>query len=141
DLIGEGKGKEGRFPKMRLEVAGPEAEKLMTEDKLKAILATTRDDFAARPQPERLENFDAQLAGDTQLRALYAILASWVAMLMYLWFRFGNWTFGLATVLCLMHDLFFTMGIIAFCHYIVVGAPWLANLLLLQDFKLDLPSV
>src|SRR5262249_37522556 len=54
---------------------------------------------------------------------------------------FGNWTFGLAAVLCLMHDLFFTMGIIAFCHYIHDWAPGLASLLGLHDFKIDLPAV
>ena len=50
--------------------------------------------FQNTPQPERLENFDSQLAADTQQTALYAILASWAAILLYLWFRFGNWTFG-----------------------------------------------
>ena len=49
---------------------------------------------------------------------MYAILPSWGAILLYLWFRFGNWTFGLAAVLCLIHDLFFTLGIIAVCHYV-----------------------
>ena len=29
---------------------------------------------------------------------MYAILASWAAILLYLWFRFGSWTFGAATV-------------------------------------------
>ena len=51
-------------------------------------------------------------------KALYAIIASWIAILLYLWFRFGNWTFGLAAVLCLVHDLCFTLGAIAACHYL-----------------------
>jgi len=111
-------------------------------DKLfKAILAQTKKDFGARPQPERLENFDSQLAADTQSRAMYAILASWGAILLYLWFRFGNWTFGLATVVCLIHDLFFTLGVIAFSHYIHAWSPGLATALGLQDFKINLPAV
>jgi SecD/SecF fusion protein len=88
-----------------------------------------------------LEVFDSQLAKDTQLRAMYAILASWAAILLYLWFRFGNWTFGMAAVLCLIHDLFFTLGGIAFSHYIHKWWPGLANFLLIQDFKIDLPAV
>ena len=60
---------------------------------------------------------------------------------MYLWFRFGSWTFGLAAVFCLIHDLFFTLGIIAFCHYLHVWTPGLASALLVQDFKIDLPAV
>jgi SecD/SecF fusion protein len=72
---------------------------------------------------------------------MYAILASWAAILLYLWFRFGNWTFGLATVLCLIHDLFFTMGAIALSHYIHHWFPGMAHILGIQDFKIDLPAV
>src|SRR5439155_24463729 len=103
------------------------------------VLTATQAETAARPQPERLENFDSQLAEETQARAMYAILASWAAILLYLWFRFGNWTFGLAAVACLIHDLFLTLGIIAFCHYI--HGTFFGNALLLQDFKIDLPAV
>ncbi len=70
---------------------------------------------------------------------MYAILLSWVAILLYLWFRFGSWTFGAATVLCLIHDLFFTLGFIAGAHYLY--GTWLGNLLLIDDFKIDLPAV
>ena len=109
--------------------------------KLKEALASTQQEFAEHPQPERLEKFDTQLAKETQLRALYAVLASWGAILLYLWFRFGNWTFGLAAVLCLMHDLFFTLGIIAFCHYLHTWMPGLASALMIHDFKIDFATV
>src|SRR5204862_6560274 len=99
----------------------------------------TEREFEARPQPDRLENFDSALATETRARALWAVLASWAAILLYLWFRFGNWTFGLAAVLCLVHDLFFTMGAIAACHY--VHGTFIGDLLRIDDFKLDLPSV
>jgi SecD/SecF fusion protein len=111
------------------------------KDKLADVLKAVQQEFKERPLPDRLETFDRQLAEETQGRAMYAILASWAATLLYLWFRFGSWTFGLATVLCLIHDLFFTLGIIAFCHYIHDWWPGLANALLLQDFKIDLPAV
>jgi len=141
EIIGEGRGKEGRFQNMRLEVSGVDAAKIMDADKLAAILTNTKAAFEARPQPERLENFDSQLAAETQSRALYAILASWAALLFYIWFRFGNWTFGLAAILCLVHDVVFTLGLIAFCHYIYEWLPPLAYILLIQDFKIDLPTV
>ena len=90
------------------------------------------------PVSDRLENFDSQLASETQGKAITAILLSWLAIVGYLWFRFGNWTFGVAAVLCLVHDLMFTVGLIALCHYIV---SLFGNVLLLEDFKLDLPAV
>ena len=131
----EGKEQQERFSKMVLTVSPVDV------NVLKAALQKTAKEFQDRPQPERLENFDSQLAEETQGRALYAILASWGAILLYLWFRFGNWTFGLAAVLCLIHDLFFTLGAIAVSHYIYVYAPSVASVLGLQDFKIDLPAV
>src|SRR6266849_5254664 len=101
------------------------------QDKLTAALKSLQNEFQLRPQPDRLETFDSQLAAETQTRAMYAILASWGAILLYLWFRFGNWTFGLAAVICLIHDLFFTMGIIAFCHFLHDSK--VAELLMIQD--------
>jgi SecD/SecF fusion protein len=124
----------GRFSKMRVELTDP-----LSRDKFEDILKQTQEAFNKSPQPERLENFDAQLAANTQERALYAILASWAAILLYLWFRFGNWTFGLAAVLCLLHDLFFTLGIIAGAHYL--HGTWLGNVLAISDFKIDLPAI
>src|SRR5439155_22522932 len=85
---------------------------------IETVLTRAKANFGNNPQPERLENFDSQLATETQWRALQAILLSWGAILLYLWFRFGNWTFGAAAVLCLIHDLFFTLGMIAGAHYI-----------------------
>jgi SecD/SecF fusion protein len=64
---------------------------------------------------------------------------SWAGIAVYLWFRFGNWTFGLAAVICLVHDLCFTLGAIAICHYLysnIVG-----QALALEDFKIDLTAV
>lgn len=106
---------------------------------IESVLQSTVREFAVRPQPDRLENFDSQLATETRLRAMWAILASWGAILLYLWFRFGNWTFGLAAVLCLIHDLFFTLGAIAACHFI--HGTFLGTILGVEDFKLDLNAI
>jgi SecD/SecF fusion protein len=106
---------------------------------LRDVLRKTEREFASRPVPERLEVFDSQLAAETQTRAFWAIFVSWIAILLYLWFRFGNWTFGLAAVLCLVHDLSFTLGAIAVCHYLS-GIPG-ASILGIEDFKIDLAAV
>jgi SecD/SecF fusion protein len=131
-----GADKEGRFKEMKLTLTGPGT---VDPAKVKQALEAVRDQLATRPQPERLENFDSQLAADTQARAGIAILASWGAILLYLWFRFGSWTFGLAAVLCLVHDLFFTLGVIGIAHYIHQW--WPNNFLKIEDFKIDLQSV
>lgn len=140
-VAGIGREHQGRFQWMKLTF--PVAVKDTELAKLETALRATQKEFHDNPQPERLEKFDSQLATDTQLRALAAIVASWCAILLYLWFRFGNWTFGMAAVICLIHDLFFTLGIIAASHYFYEWLPGLATstILQIQDFKIDLPSV
>src|SRR5262249_41489261 len=113
DVRGIGDSKQGTYKQMRVILSDAVASRI-DQAKLKEAMQNLTQEFADRPQPERLENFDSQLALETQTKALYAILASWGAILLYLWLRFGNWTFGLAAVLCLVHDLFFTLGAIAF---------------------------
>ena len=102
-------------------------------------MTKTEREFGSRPVPERLEVFDSTLASETRTKAFWAIIASWVAIMLYLWFRFGNWTFGLAAVLCLIHDLCFTLGCIAACHFLFdTPIGWIFRL---EDFKIDLPAV
>jgi SecD/SecF fusion protein len=135
-LDGLGKQENGEFQVMKLSLNEP-----LKRADLEKALNNLQAEFKERPTPLRLENFDSQLAAETQTRALYAILASWAAILLYLWFRFGNWTFGAAAVLCLIHDLCFTLGAIAVAHYIHLYASPVARILLLEDFKIDLPAV
>lgn len=129
-------GKDDRYSELKLKFTEPQDPRKVTK-----ALEEVQKEFKSRPQPERLEHFDKQLAASTRERALYAVLASWAAILLYLWFRFGSWTFGAAAVLCLVHDLFFTLGVIAACHYVHEGTPFLARILGIGDFKIDLAAI
>lgn len=138
EVTGEGTGSaDGRYKVIR--VRFDTDLKTDQKDKVQAALTELVSAFEARPQPDRLENFDSQLANETRYRAMWAILASWLAIMVYLWFRFGNWTFGIAAVVCLVHDLFLTLGVIAACHYL--HGTFIGDMLGLDDFKIDLPAV
>ena len=130
-----GKSAAGRHAEFQLVLLEP-----VSSAELVTVFEDVKARYAANPQPERLDNFNASMAGATQGKAMGAIVASWLAIVLYLWLRFGNWTFGLAALLCLVHDLFFTLGAIAVCHYLV-GVPGLSAIFQLQDFKIDLPAV
>jgi SecD/SecF fusion protein len=151
-LTGVGQPVDGRFEKMHLNVANnptlpalrPDAapdhpQRAANLAALAQVLDATKRAFDSTPEPQRLEVFDSHLAAETREKAFVAIIVSWIAIILYLWFRFGNWTFGLAAVLCLIHDLCFTLGMIALCHYLhlIPGA----ELLGIQDFKIDLAAV
>ena len=89
---------------------------------------------------QRVNNFDAQVAGDTQKTAGFALVLSAVVILAYVWFRFGNIKYGTATVLAMLHDVALVIGAIGLSHY-VAAAPWLAHLLLIDPFRVNLTIV
>jgi SecD/SecF fusion protein len=92
-----------------------------------------------QPKSERLENFDSQLATEIQGKALAAVALSWGAICLFLWFRFGSWTYGLAAVLCLIHDVLVTIGFVALAG--ALSGTVVGNLFMFSQFKLDLTAV
>jgi SecD/SecF fusion protein len=130
---------QGLYASVLLRYKMPE-EQLLDDPKLEDKMVEQVLANLHMPKSPRLENFNSQLADEVRQKALLAIALSWMAISGYLWFRFGNWTFGVAAVLCLIHDLMFTIGLIGLSHYLSVYTP-IGGWLLLEDFKLDLPSV
>lgn len=64
---------------------------------------------------------------------------SLLAVVIYIWLRFGKITYGLAAIIALVHDVTITLGFLAISYYIydsVFGAA-----LLLSDFKVNLAIV
>jgi SecD/SecF fusion protein len=78
-----------------------------------------------------------KVAGKTQLDALWALIASLVIIVIYVWIRFQNLIFGVAAVLALIHDVLVTVGFLALSKYL---APYF-GFLLIDDFKISLAVV
>ncbi len=73
--------------------------------------------IGSRFQPDdyevaRTEAVGPKVGDELQARALIAILLSFAATLVYLWFRF-EWRFGLAAIAATAHDILITLGILA----------------------------
>ena len=62
---------------------------------------------------ERITNFGSTVAGETRTLALIATVASWLIIIVYLWFRFKSLIYGLAAVLAVVHDVLVTLGAVA----------------------------
>ena len=71
------------------------------------------------------------------MQAIYALVASWICMIIYLWVRFQGVAFGLAAVVALIHDVFVMLGAVAVSIYV---APYL-GFLMIEPFKINLPIV
>ena len=84
-------------------------------------------------------NFDPAIAGLASQRAIIAIVLSWVAIVLYLWLRFGSIQWGLAAVICLIHDTVIVTGLVAASGWIYESA--FGQALGIEWFKIDLAMI
>lgn len=72
-------------------------------------------------------------------RAIIAIILSLIAIVTYIWIRFGTARYGIAAIVALVHDVCITLGVVVGCTYIA-GTP-LGEKLLIGDFKINLAMI
>ena len=101
------------------------------------IFETWATDYNTKPYFPTISSVGGQIAKDTQIQALVAIIASLIGIIAYVWIRFQNVAFGLAAVVALIHDVLIVLGAIAISHY-VAGA---LGFLKIEEFKISLPIV
>ena len=102
-----------------------------------AILSNLKTHFDEEPLWQLASEIGSRVAGDTQQKAIGALLVSLLGIVGYIWIRFQRVIFGLAAVVALVHDVLITLGAIA------VSA-WLANylgFLKIEEFKISLPII
>ena len=91
------------------------------------------------PTLQKVVNFDAQVAGETQREATIAMVLSVLVIMAYIWLRFGNLKYGTATVVALAHDTLFVLAAIGFAHYIADN--FIGRTLLIEPFRINLTMV
>jgi SecD/SecF fusion protein len=121
--------------KFVLQSALPEAQITAKIDALKSAVA---NDPAL--MFERVSNFGGTVAGETQTLAIMATVASWAIIAAYLWLRFKSWSYGLAAVLALVHDVLVALGAVALTYWLA-QIPVIGSLLMIEQFKIDLPMI
>lgn len=88
----------------------------------------------------QITQFDQQVSGEAQVKAYVALTLSWMLIIIYLWFRFGNIAWGLAAVVALIHDVLVAVGAVAVTYYI--AGTWFGSALgIHQSFRIDLSMV
>ncbi|MHC5091682.1 MAG: protein translocase subunit SecF [Planctomycetota bacterium] len=87
----------------------------------------------------RVTQIDPSIGSQAKDKALVAIVLSLIAIVAYIWIRFGTARYGFAAIAALVHDVCITLGVVTACTYIA-GKP-LGNALGIQDFKINLEMV
>ncbi|MFN3466291.1 MAG: protein translocase subunit SecF, partial [Candidatus Brocadiales bacterium] len=70
------------------------------------------------PEPlKRVVSIGSAVAGEMKNRAYLALIFANLAIVVYIWFRFGEARFGVAAVIALVHDVLFALGAVAVAGY------------------------
>jgi SecD/SecF fusion protein len=86
-----------------------------------------------------VSNFNSQVSNTMKQQAIAAMALSLLAVVVYIWFRFGSLRYGLAAIAALVHDVTIALGCVAISGWLydnVVG-----QFLMLDPFKIDLALV
>jgi SecD/SecF fusion protein len=85
---------------------------------------------------QRVTTFQPQVASEAAQKAIIAVILSFIAIAGYLWVRFGSLDFGISGIIALYHDVAIALTALVACHHL--AGTWFGNLLMLEDFKIDL---
>ncbi|WP_242688007.1 protein translocase subunit SecD [Alienimonas californiensis] len=133
-----GEGEAGSYQSVRVIASGA-----VSDERFAEALAVMQADLELSPVFDEVNSFDSAVAGEMQRSAIFAILASLVAIVAYIWLRFQRVDFGLAAVAALVHDVTFVLGAVALANWLVGGlnagpaVGWLG----LEEFKINLPMI
>jgi SecD/SecF fusion protein len=89
---------------------------------------------------EQITKFGSTVAGETRNLAWIATIASWLIIIVFLWFRFKSLTYGVAAVIAVVHDVLITLGAVAISYWLAM-IPGFREFLLIEQFKIDLPMI
>ncbi|MCK5175515.1 MAG: hypothetical protein KAR47_19120, partial [Planctomycetes bacterium] len=87
----------------------------------------------------RVTQIDPSIGKEAMYSALLAIILSLIAIVAYIWIRFGTANFGFAAIAALVHDVCIVLGMVTACTYLVGTS--IGDALLIQDFKIDLAMI
>jgi SecD/SecF fusion protein len=105
------------------------------------VVENLQEEFAQTPVFPASSNIGGKVAGSTRNQAIYALLASLVLIVAYIWVRFEKVIFGLAAVVALVHDVLISLGAIAVGAYLAQWLGPVAEALMIDPFKIDLTIV
>jgi SecD/SecF fusion protein len=111
-----------------------EWESFIKNEKTKIISATEQESTLPR-----VRQFDPSVGEEQKINTLIAIVLSLIALIAYIWFRFGNFRFGLGAIISLMHDTCCTLGAVSICVYIAGTA--IGKFLMIDDFKFNITII
>ncbi|MEN6335189.1 MAG: protein translocase subunit SecD, partial [Phycisphaerales bacterium] len=107
-----------------------EWQRFVKNEESRVLSATSRE--TSLPRVTQIDPF---MGGEAQTRALISIVLSLVAIVGYIWLRFGSLRFGLAAIVALFHDVSTALGALAASAFL--ASTFIGSALLISDFRIN----
>ncbi|MBM2833825.1 MAG: hypothetical protein HW406_986, partial [Candidatus Brocadiaceae bacterium] len=91
---------------------------LNSQQNEEAIKSTIKNAFEMPNPLKRVVSIGSTVAGEMKSRAILAVIFSCIATIFYVWFRFGDFKFGSAAIIAVIHDILITLGAVAVADYL-----------------------
>jgi SecD/SecF fusion protein len=109
----------------------------MGDEAADRVMAAVDQSLGNEPVWVSSSSVGARVADQMIGRALVALFASLLVIILYIWFRFQRVIYGFAAVAALIHDVLITLGAIAISYYVADAL----GFLLIDPFKISLTVV
>ena len=107
-------------------------------DQQKALSQAFETTYKVAQDAVETESISATVSDEMKQDAVVAVLIAAVCMLLYIWIRFKNLTFGASSVLALFHDVIVVLMVYAvFSHFIQVGNTFIACMLTIVGYSIN----
>jgi SecD/SecF fusion protein len=116
-----------------------EAVRDVKEKDLEAVVASVATTMKNKPSFAEVTSFESSVADEAITSAIIAIVASLVAIVIYVWFRFERIVFGVSAVVALIHDVLVALACVALGAYL--SKTPLGPLFMLTDFKINMAMI
>jgi SecD/SecF fusion protein len=110
---------------------------LSTDDRAKLTNIITSS-YSVQQDNITTESVGATVSGEMKKDALVAVIVATICMLIYIWFRFKNISFGLSSVIALLHDVLVVITVYAIAKDVIsVGNTFIACLLTIVGYSIN----
>ena len=133
-----------------MEIAGSNCEIAQLEERNALVIKTDElsleqrkeleivleDQFNVDTSSIQMESISAIVSGEMKSAAIVSVIIAGIGMLLYIWFRFKNVTFGAGAVLALLHDVMIVLMVYAVSR-ISVGNTFIACMLTIVGYSIN----
>jgi protein-export membrane protein SecD/preprotein translocase SecF subunit len=114
-------------------------EETWRRDLAKPELQLAQSALSSERSLDKVTTFAPQVAAQAAQQAVMALVLALIAMVAYLWFRFGTMEYGLGAIIALIHDVAVALGLITATHWIAKTP--IGHFLLINEMRIDLAVV